>query len=434
MSTRWIVTVLMATGSLIFTPLASAGPEVMCPAGAENHITSDAVVCWNEIASEIVVPAQGVPGGLSIAKMHGAIHDAVQAYEHRFEPYAIDIASGAGSSSAAVAKAARDVLVAVISAQEAAVDTRYTTFLSLNGLGGNAGISTGAEAAAAMIALRADDGSFPSPAPTFFGGTGPGQWRSTTTPETSMVAVWLADVTPFTLNSQAQLRPHGPPHLESGLYARDYQEVKDYGGNDPNTTLRTQGQTDLAVFYSDNFIMLWQRTLRGIATTYVGNLGDSARMFALANLSAADAAIGAWDAKRYYNFWRPITAIRNADTDGNAKTIADPNWTPFNVTPNYPDYTSGANNLTASMAVSLSNFFGQDKVTFIVESRFQNVVRTKTYERFSDMCQDVIDVRIYQGIHFRFADEVAFTTGKQAANWVSAHYLRPIRGAGRGNR
>ena len=86
------------------------------------------------------------------------------------------------------------------------------------------------------------------------------------------------------------------------------------------------------------------------------------------------------------------------------------------------------------MAVSLSNFFGQDKVTFTVESRFQNVVRTKTYERFSDMCQDVIDVRIYQGIHFRFADEVAFTTGKQAANWVSAHYLRPIRGAGRGNR
>ena len=329
MSTRWIVTVLMATGSLIFTPLASAGPEVMCPAGAENHITSDAVVCWNEIASEIVVPAQGVPAILSMAKMHGAIHDAVQAYEHRFEPYAIDIASGAGSSSAAVAKAARDVLVAVISAQEAAVDTRYADFLSLNGLVGNAGISTGEEAAAAMIALRADDGSFPSPAPTFFGGTGPGQWRSTTTPETSMVALWLADVTPFTLNSQAQLRPHGPPHLESGLYARDYQEVKDYGGNDPNTTLRTQGQTDLAIFYSDNFIMLWQRTLRGVATTYVGNLGDSARMFALAHLAAADAVIGAWDAKLYYNFWRPITAIRNADTDGNSQTIADPNWTPF---------------------------------------------------------------------------------------------------------
>ena len=117
MSTRSIVTVLMATGSLIFTPLASAGPEVMCPAGAENHITSDAVVCWNEIASEIVLGPQGPPGILSMAKMHGAVHDAVQAYEHRFEPYAIDIATGAGSSSAAVAKAARDVLVAVISAR-----------------------------------------------------------------------------------------------------------------------------------------------------------------------------------------------------------------------------------------------------------------------------------------------------------------------------
>ena len=436
MSTKSFVTILVTIGSLMFIPLASAGPAVMCPAGSANHLTSDAVVCWNEIASEIVIGPQGVPAILSMAKVHGAIHDAVQAYQHRFEPYAIDIESGSGSPSAAVAKAARDVLVAVISAQQAAIDTRYTNFLSLNGLVGNAGIGTGAQAAAAMIALRVDDGSFPSPAPTFFGATGPGEWRSTNTPPASMAAPWLGDVTPFTLNSQAQLRPHGPPHLESGLYARDYQEVKDYGGNDPTTTLRTQAQTDLAIFYSDNFMMLWQRTLRSIATAYVVNLGDSARMFALANLSAADALIGAWDAKRYYNFWRPITAIRNADTDGNSETIADPTWTPFNAagTPNYPDYTSGANNLTGSMANALSNFFGQDKVTFTVESRFQNVIRTKTYERFSDMCQDVVDVRIYQGIHFRFADEVALNTGKQAANWVSAHYLRPIRGAGRGNR
>ena len=197
MSMKSIVTVLVAIGALIFTPLASAGPAVMCPAGAVNHITSDAVVCWNEIASEIVIGPQGPPGILSMAKMHGAIHDAVQAYEHRFEPYAIDIATGAGSSSAAVAKAARDVLVAVISAQ-AAIDTRYANFLSLNGLGGNAGISTGAQAAAAMIALRATDGSFPSPAPTFFGGTGPGQWRSTATPAASMVAPWFGEVTPFT--------------------------------------------------------------------------------------------------------------------------------------------------------------------------------------------------------------------------------------------
>jgi hypothetical protein len=211
-------------------------------------MTSDAVVCWNEIASEIVRGPHGVAGIVSLAKIHGAIHDAVQAYEHRFEPYAIDIASGSGSPSAAVAKAARDVLVEVISAQQATIDTKYANFLSLNGLAGNAGISTGAQAAKAMIDLRKNDGSFPSPAPVFFGGTGPGEWRSTTAPPTSMVVPWLGHVTPFTLNSQAQLRPHGPPHLESGLYARDYQEVKDYGGNDPNTTHRSQEQTDLAIF------------------------------------------------------------------------------------------------------------------------------------------------------------------------------------------
>ena len=134
-----------------------------------------------------------------------------------------------------------------------------------------------------MIALRADDGSFPIAVADVLWRYGTRRVALNGHPAASMVAPWIADVTPFTLNSQAQLRPHGPPHSGEWPVCEGLQEVKDYGGNDPNTTLRTQGQTDLAIFYSDNFIMLWERTLRGIATTYVGNLGDSARMFALAH-------------------------------------------------------------------------------------------------------------------------------------------------------
>jgi hypothetical protein len=416
---------VIGTALLLLTRSAFAGPPVICTAGTTDHITADAVVCWNEIAAEVTGAAgRGPASTLDFAKMHAAVHDAVQAYEHRYESYAVDIESGAGTPSAAVAKAARDVLYTLIVSQQAVIQAAYQDFLNANGLNGNAGLAVGAQAAAALLDLRADDGSWPVPAPTFFGGIGPGEWRSTTTPATSMVTPWLGSVTPFTLNSSAQLRPHGPPHLESGHYARDYNEVKALGAKVNST--RTPEQTALAMFFSDNFLMLWERTLRGIASTYVDDLGDSARMFALVHLAVADAGITAWDSKLYFNFWRPITAIREAGTDGNPRTEADATWEPLITTPNYPDYTSGANNLTSSIAHALHHFFGRDKVTFTVESRV--TMTTRTYERLLDICRDVVEVRIFQGIHFRFADEVAFLQGKYAANWAASHFLRPLRG------
>jgi hypothetical protein len=141
-------------------------------------------------------------------------------------------------------------------------------------------------------------------------------------------------------------------------------------------------------------------------------------------MSAADAIITAWADKRHWNFWRPITAIREGDNDGNAKTDGDPNWLPYLVTPPYSDYTSGANNLTGAMTRTLELMFG-DKTTFTVTSTPANT--SKTYERFSDMADDVVDVRIYQGIHFRSADQVARRQGTRAADWAFSHFLRPLR-------
>ena len=153
-------------------------------------------------------------------------------------------------------------------------------------------------------------------------------------------------------------------------------------------------------------------------------------MFALANIAAADALITAWHDKRLWNFWRPITAIQEGDNDGNPWTVGDSTWTPQLTTPAYPEYTSGANNLTASMTRVLAHLFG-DKTEFHVTSTTIAAPKNdKIYERFSDMAQDVVDVRVYQGIHFRTADEVARRQGKRSADWAVSHVLRPIHSKG----
>jgi hypothetical protein len=186
-----------------------------------------------------------------------------------------------------------------------------------------------------------------------------------------MATPWMATVTPFTLKDAAQLRAAPPPTpLNSGEYVRDYNEVKALGSI--NSTERTPEQTALAVFYAGNFIDLWFRTLQGIAETNLSDIGDSARLFALSGLASADAFITAWSSKRYWNFWRPITAIQEGDNDGNSQTVGDPNWLPFLPTPPYPDYTSGANNLTGAMTRTLKHFFGGSNDLLDDEHDFQH--------------------------------------------------------------
>lgn len=156
-------------------------------------------------------------------------------------------------------------------------------------------------------------------------------------------------------------------------------------------------------------------------------IGDSARLFALANLAAADAAIACWDSKRHFSFWRPITAIREGEGDGNPGTIGDPAWEPLINTPNYPDYTSGANAVTAAMTTILELFFGTDAFDFSVTSEAPLATqKTRTYRRFSDVAKEVVEARILLGIHFRFADELARTQGSRVANWTFTRVLRPV--------
>jgi len=392
---------------------------------------ADAVTDWNAIALQSIGAAitagrPGPPTSLDLAMVQVAVYDAVQAIDRRYKPYHVVIPGASGSPAAAAARAAHDVLVHLFPAQAAVLDQLYHNYLASNNLAeDDPGVAVGQQAAAGIIALRANDGSFPPNPPTFTGGADPGVWRPTLPAFAPMTAPWFGRVTPYTLNCSAQFRALPPPALDSKRYARNYNEVKALGAL--SNSDRTPEQTELAHFWNDNHLMQWHRALRAIALAHVDNIGDNARLFALVSMAMADAGITAWDSKSHYALWRPVTAIQEGDNDGNWRTAGDPTWLPLINTPPYPDYTSGANNITGAITGMLALYFGRDSFTFEVTSTNPMAVqKTRTYKRFSDADEDLVNVRIYQGIHFRFADTAARRQGRQVAKWAFTRFLRPI--------
>jgi hypothetical protein len=420
--------------------LKSLYPSVLglaIPLAMSSVVRADAVTDWNAIAVQTIVnagPTHGsAVGFLDNVIVQVAVYDAVVAIDGRFKPYHAQIAGASGSPAAAAAKAAHDVLVNRFPAQAAALDTTYHAYLAAHSLSeSDAGVAVGQQAAAGIIALRANDGSFPLNPPPFTGGTGVGVWRPTISyqpgppPSNSpALAPWLATVTPFTLTSPSQFRAIPPPPLASTRYTRAYNEIKGLGARFNST--RTAEQTDLALFWNSNYLVLWNRVLRDIVGTHVPDIDDSARLFALASLAMADAGITAWDTKFHYVFWRPVTAIQDGDNDGNPETAGDPNWQPFINTPNYPEYTSGANNVTGAVTRMLALYFETDQMTFTVNTTNAAALQQmRTYDRFSDAAADVVNARVYEGIHFRFADVEARKQGRHVAQWVFSHSLRAI--------
>ena len=274
---------------------------------------ADAVTYWNAVTAEAVTA--GRPGGagfLDMALVHAAMHDAVQAIQQRFEPYAATL-KGSGSLEAAAGAAAYGVLVGIYPKQQGVFDAKYKEFLASGGLAGNAGLAVGQQAAAALLKHHRPSTALPD----YKGGSTPGAWRPTPSfigspaqpaPFSPMASLYLMETKPYTLERPSQFRPEAPPALTSAAYLRDYNEVKALGGRVSAT--RTPAQTDLAYFWAGNYVSQWNGALRSIADARKMDIGDSARLFALANLAAADAAIACWDSKRHFSFWRPVTAIR----------------------------------------------------------------------------------------------------------------------------
>ncbi len=407
-------------------------------AQATPPVVSDSVRDWNghALAALTNPPTAAVPGaGQSptvsaphLTMVHLAVYDAVNSIAGGYEPYldGLPAASPSSSIDAAVATAAHDVLVGLGIAPVPALpqvvldrlNSLYADALAAipDGPAKDGGIAAGAAAADAILADRTGDGRFvPFTMPQ---GTDPGDWRPTPPAFVSDPFAWLSKVRPFALESTSQFRTKGPLALTSRAYAKEYDEVKTIGSL--TSTSRTPEQLALAQFYVPHGVELFNRALRGLTEAESLGVVDEARFYAQANVSAADALINCWDDKAFWSFWRPSTAIQNGDADGNPRTVGDTSWTPFLSNPPYPDHPSGFNCAVAAFMNSAQAFFGE-KADFSVTNLATGV--TREYERFSDVVDDLIDARVYQGIHFRTADEQGARLGKDVARWVDKNYF-----------
>jgi hypothetical protein len=413
--------------------------EMIAPAPAR----ADTVTDWNGYASTAIVSNAGQPppvAVLSFAMVQGAVYDAVNAIDRGHRAYLAEPpARRSDSKDAAAATAAFRVLVALFPLQQSTLQPLYDA--SLAGVvdtppGAKAGgIAAGEAAAAAMLAARTNDGRFPYPPFTPVFGTTPGTYRPTPPAFALDPAPWVGNVRPFVVPNVEMLRTQGPNALTSRAYARDFNEIKDVGSL--HSTTRTPDQTSAAIFWQDHAFALWNRTFRTLAASRHLDIADNARFFATENLAAADAAIGCWNNKYHWNSWRPITAIREAASDGNRATKADPSWTPLFdpstpvaappalVTPPFPEYPSGHNCAAGAILRTLRYFFHTDKVAFSASSN--KTATTRTYHRLSDALQENINARVWAGIHFRTADVAGAALGKKVARYLHTHYLQRVR-------
>jgi hypothetical protein len=398
-----------------------AGLVIGISLGVAGPAYADVVTDWNaRTMSCASVNRPGVPGLLDVALVQAAVHDAVQAIEGRFESYRYQNPArlGVGSPAAAAAAASYRMLGGLYGSGNACLATAVDPAVTY---AGDAGLEAGYEAAAVLLPLYRP--FFLLPTDPFLGGTAPGEWRPTPG-VTQGVNTFMAATEPFVLLRPSQFRPEPQYPLTSDAYARDYEEVKALGG--ATSTVRTPEQTDMARFWGA-FPGQWFGALRAIANANVPAVGDKARLFALVALSMTDSQITVYDTKYHYNFWRPYTAIREGDSDGNPNTIGDSTWTPFLATPPYPDHSSGANAITGSVTTILQMFLGTDELAFTVSSSNPGVITNpRSFTRISDAAQEVVDVRIYQGIHFRRADEIGRVQGARVARWTFQKFLRPL--------
>jgi hypothetical protein len=393
---------------------------------------ADTVTDWNELATnELVADGQGASALVQLAMVHAAMYDAVNAIDRRHAPYLVEPAAKRSYSiDAAAATAAFRVLVdsqpgVVQPAHQAqlvaAATSLYDGQLAAIPAGRDkaGGIATGDAAAEAMIAARLGDGRF---GPFRFGvGTLPGQWRPTPPAGVNDPFAWVGDVEPFLIGNPSQFGGPPPFPLTSHRYARDFDEVRSLGS--ATSTMRTPDQTDAARFWgATNPVGTWSRLYRDIAQRYGRAPADDARMFAMLYLAAADTEITVWVDKAKYSFWRPITAIREGNTDGNPRTVADPGWSPLIPTPPYPDMPSALSALSSASAATLQRFFGTDDLAFGTTNAIGG---RRMYARFSQAEDEVVDARVWAGIHFRHADEIGASIGERIAEW-QRRFLQPV--------
>ena len=425
---------------------ASAAP----PAEADATVVTQ----WNLIAASTLAGLPQPAGGaapasqINMGMVQGAVYDAVNAITPKhFRPYLIERRFGnTASDEAAVATAAYLVLKNIVETvpQSISFPTRGTVLASLEtqyNISKNAipdspfkdqGIAAGTAAAEAMIDARKDDGRFgpsqfvPNPNPGYWDPVAP---NGTTAPDPTP---WVGGVEPFLMQSSSQFRSPNPYALASAAYAADVNEVEKIGGDGVVTpSTRTPTQTYIAKWWQSNPVASWNDVARQLIARNHLDISDAARLLAMENLAAADAAINTWNNKYHFSFWRPFQAIRRAADDGNSATSPDLTWltwTPLISAP-YPEYTSGHMGLDGSHTTVLQKFFGNAPAGgYQITSAFVNPggPATRTFSSFSQAVDEIVEARIWAGLHFRNADVQGVQLGTNVANFAAANYFEPV--------
>jgi hypothetical protein len=445
----WFIAV--AIGALLGT-VGFVGASAAPPATAD----ATAVMQWNRIAVSTVtgIPGPGLPGPASgappasqinMGMVQGAVYDAVNAITPKHhQPYLLNRRfANTASDEAAVATAAYLVLKNIVETvpQSITFPNRATLLATLasqyeaavnaipDSLFKDQGIAAGTAAARAMIDARKDDGRFgpsqfvPNPNPGFFDPVAPN--GSTVLDPTP----WVGGVKPFLMRSSSQFRSAGPLALNSAAYAAEFNEVKALGGNGlPGGTpsARTATQTYIAKWWQSNPVASWNDVARQLIARNDLDAADSARLLAMQNLAAADAAINDWNDKYHFSFWRPFQAIRRAADDGNSATSPDLTWTPLLAAP-YPDHVSGHLGLDGSHTTVLQEFFGNAPAGgYQITSFFVDPggPATRSFSSFSQAVDELVEARIWAGLHFRTADVQGRELGENVANFAMENYLQ----------
>lgn len=399
------------------TLLWALGAQLQPATAHANEVTD-----WNTHAAKLLNEQSPVEQARSLAMVQVAVHDALNAIERRYEPYVFNGHSHRASAEAAVATATVETLMALLPASSVELDALYTQALAVipAGRAKRNGVKLGRAAAQAIVSQRSGDDVAGALTKPYIAGERPGDYRATPPDNVVLGAGW-GEIPTFVMPRASTFRPPPPLRLRGKRYAKDYNEVKRVGK--VNSLSRTPEQTEIADFWYESSSTGWHRIANLAIKEHNLDLWESARLLGLVGLTLSDGFVNGFDAKYHYNYWRPVTAIRLGDEDGNYRTHGDPDWAPYCATPPVPDYPSTHSLLGAAAAEVLARYFG-DATSFAIDSlSLPGVMRS--FESFSQAARENADSRVYCGIHWRSAVEAGFEQGRRLGRYVFKHALKP---------
>jgi hypothetical protein len=404
-----------------FTLSLTAALLLAASLSAQNVVSQ-----WNAIASTAIVANAKEPpaaSGVWFAYVHLAVFDAVNAIDHRFQPYLFTAnpPAGANMDAAAIASAHR-ILVNYFLSQQPTLDSEYAASVAaISDTPANisAGLAVGEASALALITARANDGLLANV--SYTPPVGPGYWLPTPPAFGPPVTPWLGQMVPFTMSGAAQFFPEESPYaLDSKQWIDDYNQVMTLGAL--NSTVRTPQQTEIGLFWTEHTGQQYARAFQNLATQKGLGDSDTARLMAMLWAGYADAGIGCWNAKYSYSFsfWRPVTAIPVGG--GNPALTADPTWLPLGTTPSHPEYPAGHACVTGAVATILTRYFGTPRLAFSVDSQVTNT--THNFTNTSDLMTEVERARVYAGFHYRHSVVQGRILGHKVGHHLVQGYFR----------